>query len=272
MYISSAQFIILIQLLLAHTLGDFHLQFNDWVKDKEDRFLRSKYLYFHAAVHFFLTWILLGEWKLWYIAQIIAITHLGIDIWKISKDRKLNAAFRTNRKDPAYSHQKLKYFLLDQSAHLIIILGVWLFLIERLDTVLDFWSDLTTNYGAMTILTAYALCTLPVSIVINIVTRKWQMQLQTPVPPNVNDNDLDNAGMWIGMLERIIILTLIIAGQYESIGFLIAAKSLLRFSENNQQNGASVSKKSEYILIGTLLSYGSAIVIGALCNLILKSN
>jgi hypothetical protein len=54
-------------------------------------------------------------------------------------------------------------------------------------------------------------------------------------------------------------LALIIVGQYEAVGLIIAAKSILRF------NG---TQKSEYVLIGTLLSFGIAASLGIFINLI----
>ena len=47
--------------------------------------------------------------------------------------------------------------------------------------------------------------------------------------------------------------------QYEAIGFLIAAKSILRFNE-----ASSGSVKSEYVLTGTLLSLTIALSLGIL--------
>ena len=70
-----------------------------------------------------------------------------------------------------------------------------------------------------------------------------------------SDNDLLNAGRLIGNIERILTLTLLLMSQYEVIGFLIAAKSILRFE------GVKTSK-TEYVLIGSLLSFGVAIIIG----------
>ena len=45
--------------------------------------------------------------------------------------------------------------------------------------------------------------------------------------------------------------------QYEAIGFLIAAKSILRFSEASKGD-----EKSEYVLTGTLLSLAIALCLG----------
>lgn len=51
----------------------------------------------------------------------------------------------------------------------------------------------------------------------------------------------------------------IITNHWEGIGFLIAAKSVFRFGDLSQ---AKDRKLTEYILIGTLLSFGLAIVFG----------
>jgi len=67
-----------------------------------------------------------------------------------------------------------------------------------------------------------------------------------------NKEDLPNVGKLIGLAERTITLTLVLLGQFEAIGFLIAAKSILRYGEKTQQ--------TEYVLIGTLLSFGIAII------------
>jgi hypothetical protein len=50
-------------------------------------------------------------------------------------------------------------------------------------------------------------------------------------------------------------------GRWEAIGFLIAAKSVFRFGDLKDSRNR---KLTEYILIGTLLSFGIAIVTGIL--------
>ena len=51
------------------------------------------------------------------------------------------------------------------------------------------------------------------------------------------------------------------------IGFLLAAKSVFRFGN---LNNPSEQKKTEYIIIGTLISFSTAIFIGLLIKYILK--
>ncbi|HCA46520.1 MAG TPA: hypothetical protein DEP45_03895 [Armatimonadetes bacterium] len=60
------------------------------------------------------------------------------------------------------------------------------------------------------------------------------------------------AGALIGRLERALILVLVLANVPSGIGFLIAAKSVLRFGEVTQPGNRSLA---EYVLIGTLASF-----------------
>lgn len=69
---------------------------------------------------------------------------------------------------------------------------------------------------------------------------------------------LDNAGRYIGMLERLFIFVFILSGELSAIGFLLAAKSVFRFGDLSK---AKDRKLTEYILIGTFLSFGLAILI-----------
>jgi len=71
------------------------------------------------------------------------------------------------------------------------------------------------------------------------------------------ENDgLKNAGRLIGLLERAIIFMLVLAGQPAGIGFLIAAKSILRFETTSNDQ-----KTSEYVIVGTLASFGWAMAV-----------
>jgi hypothetical protein len=73
---------------------------------------------------------------------------------------------------------------------------------------------------------------------------------------SVEDNEeLLNAGKLIGNIERVLTLTLVLLNQYEIVGFIFAAKSILRFKDTD-------TSRTEYVLIGTLLSFGIAILLG----------
>ncbi|HBQ55653.1 MAG TPA: DUF3307 domain-containing protein, partial [Porphyromonadaceae bacterium] len=75
------------------------------------------------------------------------------------------------------------------------------------------------------------------------------------------EKSLPNAGRYIGILERLLVFLFVVLGRWEAIGFLIAAKSVFRFGDLKDSRNR---KLTEYILIGTLLSFGIAIVTGIL--------
>ena len=76
---------------------------------------------------------------------------------------------------------------------------------------------------------------------------------------------LTGAGRVIGNLERGLIFLLIISGQTQNIGFLIAAKSVLRFG-----TVADDRKVSEYVIVGTLASVSWAIAASLLTAILLN--
>ena len=101
--------------------------------------------------------------------------------------------------------------------------------------------------------------TMPASVFINKFTSRWSNDIDE------QGENLKNAGKWIGIIERVLILTFIILNQFEAIGFLIAAKSVFRFGELKE---SEKQKRVEYILIGTLISFSVAITAGITLNAI----
>ncbi len=114
------------------------------------------------------------------------------------------------------------------------------------------WSGLNDDKHFWLITTASVFLTMPAGILIGQLTKNWRDQ----IPDSEN---LASAGKWIGVVERIIILIFVLQNQYSAIGLLIAAKGIIRFNEKDRQE-----IKTEYLVIGTLLSIGIAIVTGLL--------
>lgn len=112
------------------------------------------------------------------------------------------------------------------------------------------------NQNLLLIMIAYVLCLAPCNVVIKYCMTRFNFITQ----PN---ETLLKAGRYIGNIERTLTLTLVLINQYEALGFLITAKSLLRLKDTDQKN-------SEYILIGTLLSFGLALMIGIVLSKINK--
>jgi hypothetical protein len=63
-------------------------------------------------------------------------------------------------------------------------------------------------------------------------------------------------GMWIGILERWLVIFLAGQGEWSSVGFIVAAKGLLRFPELRRSREQTDSSYlfSSYVLLGTLAS------------------
>jgi hypothetical protein len=62
----------------------------------------------------------------------------------------------------------------------------------------------------------------------------------------------NGAGRWIGVLERLLIYVLVIAGQAAAAGIVVAAKSILRYPEISSHPQRIAP---EYVLIGSLASW-----------------
>ncbi|WP_185290367.1 DUF3307 domain-containing protein [Chryseobacterium lactis] len=226
---------IFIKLILAHLLGDFILQPNSWVADKENYKLKSKYLYFHILIHTILSFIFLWDLQLWWVAVLVGITHYIIDAAKLS--------FQTVK-------TKKRWFFIDQLLHVLVIAGVSFYFGE-----FDF--SFLQNQEFLKILMAALFLTTPASIFIRLLLSSW-----TPAPdgPNtIQTESLSSAGKYIGILERLLVFTFIMVNHWEGVGFMVAAKSVFRFSDLAQ---AKQRKLTEYVLIGTLLSFGLAVLTG----------
>ena len=111
-------------------------------------------------------------------------------------------------------------------------------------------SQVSNNDHFWIVATAVVFLTSPAGIFIGKMTKQWRDKIE-------DAESLANAGKWIGMVERIIVLILVLQNQYSAIGLLVTAKGIIRFNEKDRPEA-----KTEYLVIGTLLSIGLAIVVG----------
>lgn len=215
---------ILIRLLLAHILTDFAFQPGKWVQNKQEKKLRSPALYGHTLLTGIFAYMAMLDLSKWELPLIIMITHFVIDSWKL------------------YRPNNLVYFLADQALHILVILTGWLILSKaNLGLYLDSLNrDLIFLYAA-----AFAFIIWPAGFIVSFATASWRRKIEE----DLGGESLEKAGKYIGILERILILIFVLSGRYETIGLLIAAKSILRFNESKAR------KHTEYVLIGTMLSF-----------------
>lgn len=271
---------LLLKLVIAHLLTDFVFQPKSWVKDREEKQGKSFKLYLHVIVTTIVAYLLSGMYDNWIIPTVIFSTHLLIDYLKSKTDK-----------------DKFSYFIADQAAHLFVIIILWLYIENTWTHIPSSIQQITGNSNFWVIATGYVFVSWPLGIIIGKATQKWRDQItrekvkaaeilpiqqettetpdeeeQTPVTTEIlkkteeQELGLASAGKWIGICERVLILTFVILSQYTAIGFLMTAKSILRFSE--KENNTQL--KTEYVLVGTLVSFASSAIIGVLIQTALK--
>jgi Protein of unknown function (DUF3307) len=223
-------------LLFAHTLADFVFQ-TTWMAANKRKPLP---LLAHIAVVFVTVIAVSGSFPPALLA--LAAAHAAIDAAK------------------AWSPWKgLWPFLADQAFHLVSLIvvavhvpdlwanGVWSGKSATGILGTSLWSGETASIapGLMALVAGFILTTRAGGFAVGLYMDRWQNDWQGGLP---------NGGRAIGHLERALIFLLILTNQAGGIGFLIAAKSVLRFSAISDDR-----KFSEYVIIGTLASFGWAI-------------
>ncbi|HYG40646.1 MAG TPA: DUF3307 domain-containing protein [Cytophagales bacterium] len=238
--------IILLKLIIAHIITDFVAQPNKWVKDKKEKRYKSIYLYLHVMLTGAVTYFILGDPYQWQVPLFIAITHFIIDLWKLHKE------------------DNLIYFLVDQIFHLIVLGIAWLYLSKGFEEVMPVFFEVLNNESTLSLIIAYLIIIWPAGYVIGKATVKWRIEIEALTPER---DSLNEAGKWIGIFERLLVMTFVLTDQFSAIGFLIAAKSILRFGD---KSSAIQRKQTEYVLVGTLMSFTFAIFLGIITRLIIS--
>lgn len=224
---------LIIKVITAHLLGDFVLQSDKMINDIHSRKFKSFYLYIHCLIHFILILTLTGFRKEYIVpALLLSIVHLTIDmLTKLLLANKISG---------------LLNLAIDQILHFIsIALFVYYFHPYSIN-----YDNILSPKNQILLLSIIGI-TFVSSIVIKKIIELFNY--------NIRSSGLKDAGKYIGMLERLFVFLFVITHFWEGIGFLLAAKSIFRFGDLKNKKDV---KLTEYILIGTLLSFGLAILIG----------
>ena len=237
---------LLLKFLVAHFFSDFIFQPTKWATQKDKHGFKSWHLYVHVIITAATLFLFLWDFKLWSLVLIISLLHLVIDLIKSSLQRT-----------------DIWIFVTDQLFHLLIIITVWLVYTNQSDKFFDLLSSFINNPKFWWLFLAYTLLTIPTSVFIGKMTNKWSNEIYG----SNETKGLENAGKWIGIIERVLIFTLIIVNQLSVSGFLLAAKSVFRFGDLKDSTD---QKKTEYIIIGTFLSFLLAIIMGLIIKQIIK--
>lgn len=223
----------LLKMLIAHILGDFVFQPKSWV---DKRKTQIQYLFYHVAVHagllilFFIN-DLAGKWQ---IILFLTAAHLAIDSLKIGWEQR-------------WPSNPVRIFLIDQALHIASIFAVYYF--NNQSSFQELIGSISWNKFLLFTI-AILLIVFVIPIIIRVFFSKWNKEVEFN---SKRKETLFDAGTIIGILERAMILGFVLLDLNEGIGFLLAAKSIFRFGD---LTNAKDTKFTEYVLIGTLLSFG----------------
>ena len=255
---------ILVRLILAHLLSDFVLQPTSWAKDKDTEGFRSWYLYWHTLVTGITAGLLIWDQSWLFPIFTITVIHFITDGIKGEVNKRL-----LNSSSPGY------LLVIDQIIHFLTIVIAWVIVSRQEIPLREEVCKLIKEQNLWYILLAYTAISIPTSVVIGKMTQKWNQELINPnnvtgnqtLPSNGNQG-LENAGKWIGIVERIMILTFVLINQFAAIGFMLAAKSVFRIGDLKDSTD---QKKTEYIIIGTFLSFMLSIFAGIVIKYLLST-
>ncbi len=237
-------------LYLAHLLTDFVFQSDQMVTRKK----RGSILAYveHGTIHFLATVLLLGfavpglATSLRFYGLILGLTviHIGID------RVKLRLVSSNVIADGTMS------FLGDQILHgLTVCITAWLITRPPLLTLIAKVRWVQSGIEKpLLVLVVYIGVIFGGGYIVRFLTKPL-MKSDMHVLAETR-NEMENAGMYIGWLERFVVLTALVLQSPATVGLILTAKSIARYPEMKSVRFA------EYFLIGTLLSVSLGIVGG----------
>lgn len=240
---------IFLAVLLAHLIADFLLQTDVMAAGKRTR--KLPYLQ-HGLLHLLVllatlaifTHLTLWSWRTQLLLLTYVVLHIGLDIMKSRLARGTGFGDST------------ALFLLDQALHLATI-GALVWFLNRshwIDIKIGMaWSD-TTQLHILTTMVIYVGVIFGGGYFVRHLTRS--LTVQASGDKEETTEELRNAGLYIGWLERFLVLTAVVVQSPAMIGLILTGKSIARFPE---MKGA---RFAEYFLIGTFLSISLALAGG----------
>jgi hypothetical protein len=238
-------------LLFAHVLGDFPLQTGRMVLGKID-FRPSAFLQ-HSLVHLAVSAAALALFTpliLWQpptaaALALLVLGHLALDVTKSAIIR------RKPERDGAL------LYVSDQLLHVVIVALAAAVAVQALPPAAQLsglWNAASDTVLIYTVVIAATV--FPAGYLIRYLLRPLSRQLAASrdyqTQPHDSLEGLGNAGLYLGWLERGLLVVAFAMGSFTAVGLIVGAKSVARFPEFKSRAFA------EYFLIGTLISVAIA--------------
>ncbi len=156
---------------------------------------------------------------------------------------------------------KTRSTLLTQVLYILMVMLIWLVLIMPQFPLFFLLERILTSQKILLVCLGYILIIWPSGPAIGFLTQSFRRQLNAE-----EERGLQRAGLWIGNLERFFIYSFLITNNLSAIAIILGAKSIFRFGEIKDPTNR---KETEYILIGSMLSFATAMAIGYLVKLLI---
>jgi hypothetical protein len=287
----SSAALVLSWLVLCHLLADFVLQTESVATDKFGRGRQAwRALFIHVGVVSILAAPIILVYGVPGVAYVVVtgVTHLVIDRSKIELTLRSSPPSPPSPPSPSsppepsgglpspagsdagmvagWSPMPGAWFLIDQLAHLAVLLVAWALLLANAQP-LDWWQDLVARIAQQPdgeqvgravlvgiVLTALVIANVRAgSLFVSTLVRAPRPPLLSDVRGAGGPSEV-SIGATIGIIERLLISALVLAGGLLAIGLVVAAKTLARFKQLDDRDFA------EYYLLGTLASVTFAVV------------
>ena len=241
----------LLVLLTAHLVADFVLQTTKMIARKQE--LHG--LLLHVAVVLLVIAALTGSINPW-VYLIIGFSHAVMDWIKVH-----------------WLPDGVHAFVIDQLVHIAFIVLIALMVPH---VARNGWYGMIPTqvqllmYQGMSIASGLILVVNVGGVLVEKLLAPFTAGLNmgsaesAPTTAAVQSDDhkgMQTAGRYIGRLERGLIFMFLLLGQPEGVGLMLAAKSVLRFADRQAR------AHTEYVIIGTMLSFGWAIAATMLTKL-----
>lgn len=247
-------FRVFLAIYLAHLLTDFVFQTHRLVEQKKSGKLSAYFL--HGLTHYLSAIVLVSFFlagsglslRTHVVILALALVHLLIDFAKI------RLAQKTVPNDGAVA------YVADQLLHFVsVAFAAWLLSpglpFTEAAALIDKGRALPSRLLLIPIV--YVGVVFGGGYLIRALTRPLAKSISLEQPEKGGE-PMQNAGLYIGWLERFLLLTALMMQSPGTAGLILAAKAIARYPEFKSEHFA------EYFLIGTLLSFSIAVLGGVI--------
>ena len=239
---------------LAHLLTDFVFQTHRLVEQKRRKKLAAYLL--HGLIHYLSAVLITGfvlpgslfALRTHLVIAALTIVHLLIDLAKIQLARKYLACDGSW----AYVSDQLLHFLCAGFAACLLSPGAPF---SELAALFQEARAIPNRFLAVPVI--YVGVIFGGGYLIRFLVRFLAASVESDSQERSSEQ-LQNAGLYIGWLERFLVVTALLLQSPATVGLILTAKSIARYPEFKSERFA------EYFLIGTLLSISIALLGGAL--------